>query len=539
MASFVPSFNHLGANNANNITGANLTNWKQWVIGAQFGIAGFTIGGSIGYDNNGLGGNYYTGQASESRKYSAGIMYETGPWQMSFGWGHTNTDNGNGAQSLQTVAQGTTSGLTTAAAPGSFTNNFASNIQNPVGAATFGGYVADKFELGVNYALGPGIKLVGGGIYWNVSGPVNGTQGQSWALMLFSFGRLASHQIDEQRRQIGPRDRQPLGRLARQDGAVVLVIQHQLEQPLLDCRGSRFEVRLSVPVEPVGDVEPDVAATIERGQDLEAPEQQRQPPHREAPIVIRSRMECLGPGCRQVDQAASHQHGLHVACRPLGRLRMLENVAADDEIERLLAEPGLDPAQRGADVQLAIDIVAVGQVDADEFGSTKPLADKSPPVTFVSIRDGLSRPDLENPRRSCSDVCGEAIEKLLDLLGDRCPDDVHLTAPASDRRSAGRRHTAPATMCVTRRGTGCGLTGGRDTQPPWQWQKCRATLPTQGGEGRSGEAQPRLGMRTMACPPPTMRPAQSAAFAPPPKKTSPRAAPMMAAPVSCAITSRR
>ena len=48
----------------------------------------------------------------------------------------------------------------------------------------FGGYVADKFELGVNYALGPGIKLVGGGIYWNVGGPVNGTQGQSWTAML-------------------------------------------------------------------------------------------------------------------------------------------------------------------------------------------------------------------------------------------------------------------------------------------------------------------------------------------------------------------
>jgi hypothetical protein len=182
MATFIPSFNYAPGNSSNNVTGANLTNWKQWVIGAQFGIAGFTIGGSIGYDNNGLGGNYYTGQASESRKYSAGIMYETGPWQMSFGWGHVNTDNGNGAQTLTTVAQGTTSGLTFAANPGSFANNFGTNPL--AGAATFGGYVSDKFELGVNYALGPGIKLVGGGIYWNVSGPVNGTQGQSWALML-------------------------------------------------------------------------------------------------------------------------------------------------------------------------------------------------------------------------------------------------------------------------------------------------------------------------------------------------------------------
>ena len=96
-ANFVPSFNNLAANNANTVTGANLAPWKQWVVGVQFGFAGFTVGGSYGYDNNGIGGNYYTGQASESRKWAASIMYETGPWQMSFGWGHVNTDNGNGA----------------------------------------------------------------------------------------------------------------------------------------------------------------------------------------------------------------------------------------------------------------------------------------------------------------------------------------------------------------------------------------------------------------------------------------------------------
>jgi hypothetical protein len=181
-ASFIPSFNNLAANNANLVTGSNLASWKQWVIGAQFGIAGFTIGGSIGYDNNGIGGNYYTGVAAESRKYSAAIMYETGPWQMSFGWGHTNTDNGNGARTLLTAAQGTSSALGFAANPATTAANFGTNPL--AGAAVFGGYVADKFEIGVNYALGPGIKLVGGGIYWNVSGPVNGTQGQSWALML-------------------------------------------------------------------------------------------------------------------------------------------------------------------------------------------------------------------------------------------------------------------------------------------------------------------------------------------------------------------
>ena len=35
-------------NNANLVTGANLTAWKQWVVGAQFGFAGFTVGGVVG-----------------------------------------------------------------------------------------------------------------------------------------------------------------------------------------------------------------------------------------------------------------------------------------------------------------------------------------------------------------------------------------------------------------------------------------------------------------------------------------------------------
>lgn len=181
-ANFVPSFNNVAASNASTVTGANLTAWKQWVVGMQFGFAGFTVGGSYGYDNNGIGGNYYTGQASESRKWAASVMYETGPWQMSFGWGHVNTDNGNGATPLLTVGQGTTSGTTFVGNAGSSSAYFGTNPL--AGAATFGGYVTDKFELGVNYALGPGIKLVGGGIYWNVGGPVNGTQGQAWAAML-------------------------------------------------------------------------------------------------------------------------------------------------------------------------------------------------------------------------------------------------------------------------------------------------------------------------------------------------------------------
>ena len=78
----------------------------------QFGFAGFTVGGSIGWDNNGMGANYYTNVDNDTRYYSAGIMYETGPWQLSAGGVGRQHHNGNGTLSIATVAQGTNSGLT-------------------------------------------------------------------------------------------------------------------------------------------------------------------------------------------------------------------------------------------------------------------------------------------------------------------------------------------------------------------------------------------------------------------------------------------
>ena len=60
-----------------------------------------------------------------------------------------------------------------------------------------------------------------------------------------------------------------------------------------------------------------------------------------------------------------------------------------------------------------------------------------------------------------------------------------------------------------------------------------------GPGGTRCEAQPLFGTSTMARPPEFMRPAQSAACAPPPKNTSPRAGPWIAAPASWAIISRR
>ena len=144
------------------------------------GYAGFTVGGSYGYDNLGLGSNYYTGVDNANRKFTAGIMYETGPWQMSLGWGYVVNNNGNGSASALFVNPGTS--VVGVAAATSSTFAFGSNTNT--GALQFGAEQTNKFEVGASYALGPGIKVLGGGVYYNVSGPSNLTAQQSWQLFL-------------------------------------------------------------------------------------------------------------------------------------------------------------------------------------------------------------------------------------------------------------------------------------------------------------------------------------------------------------------
>ena len=178
-STFVPGFTTAAANvSANSVTGANATSWKQWVVGAQFGFAGFTVGGATGWDNNGLGANYFTGQDNDTRLYTAGIMYETGPWQMSAGWAGFRNSNGNGSLPLGAVGVG---GAYTALAPTGTTNAFSSNPN--LGGLSFGTESVDYFEVGANYALAPGVKMVGGFVYYNVAGPSALVAGNSWAIL--------------------------------------------------------------------------------------------------------------------------------------------------------------------------------------------------------------------------------------------------------------------------------------------------------------------------------------------------------------------
>lgn len=119
--------------------------YKTWAAGAQLGFAGFTLGGGLGRDNNGLRGSNAT------RWYTASLMYETGPWQISAGWWGGRNNDGNAVVGAQN-------------APG----------KDKV----------DYFELGTNYALSPGIKLTGGLIYYMGSGQSKSEKADSWAFIL-------------------------------------------------------------------------------------------------------------------------------------------------------------------------------------------------------------------------------------------------------------------------------------------------------------------------------------------------------------------
>ena len=188
-SSFVPGYGAVGGTfpnaAANMNTGANLTSWKQWVVGAQFGYAGFTIGGAAGYDNNGLGANCFTGVDNDTRFYTGGIMYETGPWQMSFMWAGFYNTNGNGSASVTNIVPGTqvqTLGTTSCGGvPGVNSTCFNGNAATSV---LFGSETINKWEIGANYALGPGIKLTGGAMMYTAGGPSNAVSGNSWAFLL-------------------------------------------------------------------------------------------------------------------------------------------------------------------------------------------------------------------------------------------------------------------------------------------------------------------------------------------------------------------
>ncbi|HEX2888790.1 porin [Vineibacter terrae] len=121
------------------------TRYKSWAAGAQLGFHGFTLGGGLGRDNNGLRHDNAT------RWYTAAIRYDSGPWMTSLGWwGGRNNDA-----------------------------NAVAGTQNAPGKDKM-----DIIELGVAYMLSPGIRLLGGLNYVMGSGQSKSEKADAWAIIV-------------------------------------------------------------------------------------------------------------------------------------------------------------------------------------------------------------------------------------------------------------------------------------------------------------------------------------------------------------------
>ena len=100
----------------------------QWGFGAQFGFAGFTLGGSYKEDN------LATSASNTDRvDYSIGLTYATGPWTFGGAYAHAEVEAGAGLGEDET----------------------------------------DGYQIGLQYAVGPGITMTGGITYWDVEDNLN------------------------------------------------------------------------------------------------------------------------------------------------------------------------------------------------------------------------------------------------------------------------------------------------------------------------------------------------------------------------------
>ncbi len=120
-----------GAANNLNAAGKDVSRrWWHWLTGANLTYQGFSIGGYLGRDNNGLISH------NQTWVYSGAFTYTTGPWQ--FGAGAVRLVR---HEDTQSILLGISAGV-----PGRDTYT--------------------RYEVGGNYKLAPGIQLIGG-LNWN------------------------------------------------------------------------------------------------------------------------------------------------------------------------------------------------------------------------------------------------------------------------------------------------------------------------------------------------------------------------------------
>jgi hypothetical protein len=203
------------------------------------------------------------------------------------------------------------------------------------------------------------------------------------------------------------------------------MVEDELEEALFHRAGSRVELRPAVPLDPIGDVEAHIAAAVEGRGNLELSEQQHQAAHREAPVIIGRGLEGLRPGRRHEGEAARPQRLLDVSGRARRMARMLENVAADREVERLLAQFPLQGPPIAADVGDAVDVGALDQIEADEprLGA-EARSHELAPVAHIAVGNERARPDLQDPGRPLADRLGHPVQHQVDLARDAGADDA-------------------------------------------------------------------------------------------------------------------
>jgi len=112
---------------------------EAWTVGAQFGYAGFVLGGSYKEDDLGLSGSF------ERKDMAIGLTYTWSAWTVGVQYYHGEVEQGAGGGEDET----------------------------------------DAIEVGGQYAIGPGIVLTGGLQFWDIQDDAGAAANENEAVIFF------------------------------------------------------------------------------------------------------------------------------------------------------------------------------------------------------------------------------------------------------------------------------------------------------------------------------------------------------------------
>ena len=128
--------------------------------------------------------NYFTGVDNDTRFYTAGIMYETGPWQMSFLWAGFYNTNGNGSASVSSITPGTNARCSTLRPRPVSRASTARTSTAILDGAIFGSKSAQKVRNRRQLRARTGHQGGRRHHVHNVGGPTNAVSGNNWVVLL-------------------------------------------------------------------------------------------------------------------------------------------------------------------------------------------------------------------------------------------------------------------------------------------------------------------------------------------------------------------